>query len=436
MPPRPADEVLAELEKLGVRLGLAPFRALLQALGRPERATATILVAGTNGKGSTAALLASMARAAGRRVGLYTSPHLERPEERIQIAGRAVESDRLAEALDRVLSTTRRAGLVLPTYFEAVTAAAFVVFADAGLDLAVLEVGMGGRLDATNASDPALSVITPIALDHTAELGPTLAAVAGEKAGILRPGRPALTSVQDPDVLAVLERVASRVGAKLRRAEALARIDSVKSSGLAGHELTVSLGDAALDLRLPLAGGHQIENLRTALAAARLMPEAGLGELPVETIRDGVAATRWPGRLETVALPPGRIQVLLDAAHNAHGSAALARFLDALDEPFTLLFGALADKRVDQMLPALAARAAAVVLTRAPSPRAEDPDRLRALVGAGRADRSVAVEPGFEAALEVALGSGTGRIVACGSIYLVGAVRAELRRRFGVPRPA
>ncbi len=424
MSQRPAGEILAELERLGVRLGLGSFRELLAALGHPERAQPVVLVAGTNGKGSTAALLASIARASGARVALHTSPHLERVEERAVVDGRAMAPVAFADALDRVLVASRSAGLPDPTYFEATTAAAFLLFADAPADLAVVEVGMGGRLDATNATDPILSIVTPIALDHTSELGATLAEIAREKAGIFRTDRTALLSLQETEADGALDDAAARIGARLMRRQDVADVRSIDWRGLDGHRVELELATGPLELDLHLAGEHQIENAATAVAAATRLALEGVLPIERDAIRRGVSTARWPGRLESIRVPNLGATVLLDAAHNPHGCRALARFLDRLGRPYTLLFGALADKRVEEMLPPLAARAARVVLTRPASPRAASPAVLRDLLPEpGRAQ----VEEDPERALRAALVGDSDLVVVCGSIFLVGAIRSLLR---------
>jgi dihydrofolate synthase/folylpolyglutamate synthase len=416
-----------------VRLGLAPLRGLLERLGNPERGLSSILIAGTNGKGSTAAMVASIARGAGLRTGLYTSPHLERVEERIRIGGAPIDSALLGRALERVLGAVRAAGLETPTYFEATTAAAFLVFAEAGTELAVLEVGLGGRLDATNLSDPRVSVVTPVALDHTEWLGETLAAVAREKAGVLRAGRPVVLGPQEPEAERALLDAAREIGARPVRALERARVLAVESAGLAGSRLEVALDDARMALDLPLAGAHQVDNAAVAIAAAATLADSGFRALDRDAICRGLAAVRWPGRLESLTPPGAPATVLLDAAHNPHGVAALARFLAGLGRRFVLVFGALADKDFAHMLPPLAERASALVLTRPDSPRALDPARLLELFGErGRAR----VEADPAAALEVALGlaaeSGVDLVVVAGSIYLIATMRRELAR-LGAP---
>jgi len=430
---RPPAEILAGLERLGVRLGLAPLRALLGHLGNPEHGLSSILIAGTNGKGSTAAMIASVARSAGLRTGLYTSPHLERVEERIRIGGTPIDSALLGAALERVLGAVRAAGLETPTYFEAATAAAFLVFAEARVELAVLEVGLGGRLDATNLSDPRVSVVTSIALDHTEWLGETLAAVAREKAGVLRSGRPVVLGPQEPEAERALLDAAREIGARPSRALERARVLAVETLGLAGSRLEVELDGARLAVDLPLAGAHQVDNAAVAIAAAATLADSGLVALDRHAIRHGLAAVRWPGRLESLTPPGAPATVLLDAAHNPHGVSALARFLASLGRRYVLVFGALADKDFAHMLPPLAGRASALVLTRPDSPRALDPARLLALLP----DRGLArVEAEPAAALGTALGlaaaTGVDLVVVAGSIYLVAAVRRELAR-LGAP---
>lgn len=429
------DARLAPLERLGIRLDLAPMRRLLAAAGDPQLAVPVVLVAGTNGKGSTAAMLASIARAAGLRTGLATSPHLERVEERIRLDGDPIDPARLAPLLDRLLERAAAAGLAPPTYFEVTTAAAFLAFAAEPVDLAIVEVGLGGRLDAANAAEPILSVITPIALDHTEWLGATLAAVATEKAGVLRAGRPVVLARQEPEAAAALAAAARRVGAVPVAAGDRVTLEHVEDGGLAGSRLALRLDGRPLELRLPLAGAHQAENAATALAAALVLAATGFSGIDAAAMQRGLATVRWPGRLESIALPDGT-GVLLDAAHNPHGAAALAATLARLGEPYVLLFGALADKQVGDMLPPLADGAAAIVLARPDSPRALDP----AVLAAGLATQvAVRVEPepraALAAALDLARRQGVPRVVACGSIYLIGTLRRLLREAHGA-RPA
>ncbi|MEA2600812.1 MAG: dihydrofolate synthase / folylpolyglutamate synthase [Acidobacteriota bacterium] len=426
------EAVLSRLEWLGIKLGLERARDLLVRMGEPQRRFPSVLVAGTNGKGSTASFLAAMARAAGYRTGLYTSPHLETVEERLRIDGRTIESGRLGAILADLVGLAERETGTPPTYFEAVTLAAFRWFAEERVDLAVVEVGLGGRLDATNLADPVLSLITPIGFDHREFLGDTLAAIAREKAGILRSGRPALVWIEDAEPAESVRQVAGEVGADLRFASNEVRVEAVEPRGWEGQRIRLATPIRDYDLEIPLLGDHQAKNLGLAVRAAELLSGLGWERLGSRAIAAGAAACRWPGRLEPVELPDG-CRVLLDAAHNADGAAVLAQFLDRLERPADLLFGVLADKDYGEMLPRLAARARTIVLTRPASPRAKDPVELLPLL-AGRENIQVEPDPGraLDRALAHPLMPGE-VLVACGSIYLVGEVRKRLRERFGVP---
>jgi dihydrofolate synthase/folylpolyglutamate synthase len=434
------------------------MRGLLAALASPQLRYPTVLVAGSNGKGSTSALLAAMAGAAGYRTGLYTSPHLETVEERLRIDGRAIAAERFAELLSEVVWCAERRVGHSPTYFEAVTAAAFLWFAAERVDLAVVEVGLGGRLDATNVCEPVLSLITSISLEHRELLGDTLAAIAREKAGILRRGRPALSWVEDPESAGALRAAAAAAGAELRAAQGEVTIAAIEPRGWNGQTVTLATPVARRELSARLLGRHQAQNLALATRAAELLAGAGFPALDDRALAAGAAACRWPGRAEVVALPGGR-RVLLDAAHNAEGAAALGELLaDARQRAGTLdlVFGVLGDKDAGEMLGHLAPAARNLVFTTPPTPRARAAADLPALVagarrvpdedgGAAGADGAaapdaaaggvlVAAEPA--AALARALELGAETVVVCGSIFLVGEVRRLLRERFGVPAPA
>lgn len=417
------DSLLSRLEALGIKLGLERSRALLTALGEPQRRFPSVLVAGTNGKGSTSALLAAMARAAGYRTGLYTSPHLENVEERLRIDGRPIEPGRFAALLADLIDLAERETGSPPTYFEAVTLAAFRWFAEEAVDLAVVEVGLGGRLDATNLADPILSVITPIGFDHQEFLGTTLASIAREKAGILRSGRPAVVWIEEPEAAESVREVASGIGANLHAASQEVRIEETVFEGWAGQRVRLSTPVRLYDLQLALLGEHQAKNLGLAVRTAEMLGDLGFDRIGEEAIAEGAATCRWPGRLEAIELKNGR-RVLLDAAHNTSGAAVLAEFLDRLGRPVDLLFGVLADKDYAEMLGLLAARADRIVLTTPASPRAKDPWELAALL---RGRGGVLVEPDPLQALEGALAMGGGILVVCGSIYLIGEIRKLLR---------
>ncbi len=432
------------------------MRGLLAALGSPQLRFPAVLVAGSNGKGSTAALLAAMAGAAGYRTGLYTSPHLETVEERLRIDGRAVGEERLGELLEEVVACAERRLGHSPTYFEAVTAAAFLWFAAERVDLAVVEVGLGGRLDATNVCEPLLSLITSISLEHRELLGDTLAAIAREKAGILRAGRPALSWVEDSEAAGALREVAAALGASLHTAEGEVTIAGTAplpangangvggadgpgaADGWAGQSVTLVTPLARRELRIALLGRHQTHNLALAVRAAELLAGMGFPALDERAMAAGAGACRWPGRGEVVPLPGGR-RVLLDAAHNAEGAASLGELL-AEAGPRTgsldLIFGVLGDKDAGEMLDRLAPLVRHLVFTTVPTPRSREAAELPALLRTARPGAPALVEPAPAVALDRALALGADTLVACGSIFLVGELRRLLRERFGVPAPA
>lgn len=436
MPPVPGspNSILARLEGLGIKLGLESTRSLLGALGDPQDNYPCVLVAGTNGKGSVSALLAAMAKAAGYKVGLYTSPHLESVEERLRIDGAAIEPERLAPLLESLLATAQRVEGSSPTYFEILTLAAFQWFAEERVDLAVVEVGLGGRLDATNLCEPILSLITSIGLDHQEYLGDTLASIAREKAGILRRDEPALVWIEEDEPAEAVRQEAKAKGAELHFAQDEVVVESAEASGWQGARYTLKTERDRYDLEVALLGKHQANNLGLAVRAAETLADAGFARIDRVAIEKGAATCRWPGRLEVVDLPDGR-RVLLDAAHNGAGAATLDDFLQGVGEKATFLFGVLADKDVNEMLRHLLPHAERFVLTTPPNPRALAPDLVAEKIAALRAGVAIEVEVEAEPgkALDAALARGAELVVACGSIYLLGEIRAGLRARFGVP---
>lgn len=453
LPPETAV-ALDRLQRFGTRLGLDRMRRLLAALGDPHEGLPTVLVAGTNGKGTVSALLASFAVAAHYRTGLYTSPHLEDVEERLRLDGVAIEGERLAGFLDRVLAAGAEALEEPPTYFEALTAAALLWFAEESVDLAVLEVGLGGRFDATNLVEPKVSVITSIDLDHREHLGDTLALVSREKAGIMRPGVSVVTVGTPPEVTEALAEEAARIGAVRVVAPERLAVEAVQRfrpfTSAAGPRQRVwlrDLQDLAEDggevevYELALSGRHQADNLAIAVTAAGELRELGWEKLTVRALKKGARSCRWPGRLEEVELPdrpalPGGARVLLDVAHNPGGATSLAVALDDLGEPVDLVFGVLDDKDAAAMLALLAPKARRLTLTRPSGPRGRAAGELVPMVpGGSGTELEVVEEPA--AAIDGALRGSEGRIVVvCGSLALVGEVRGALRRRHGVPEPA
>jgi dihydrofolate synthase/folylpolyglutamate synthase len=423
------DAILSRLEAQGIKLGLERSRELLARMGDPQRRFPSVLVAGTNGKGSTSALLAGMARAAGYRTGHYTSPHLERVEERLRIDGETIEPGRFATLLTEIIGLAERETGTPPTYFEAVTLAAFRWFAESEVDLAVVEVGLGGRLDATNLCDPLLSLITPIGFDHMEYLGDTLAAIAREKAGILRAGRPAQVWIEEPEAAEAVREAALEIGADLHFVSDEVRIEAIEPEGPGGwlgQKVRLESPVRAYDLEISLLGEHQAKNLGLAVRAAEALAGLGFARIGPLEIRDGAAACRWPGRLEAIDLPGGR-RIVLDAAHNPAGAEALAGFLTHLGRPVDLLFGVLADKDFTAMLGALSPHAERIVLTTPLSPRAKPPQELAALLGNRE---GVYVEPDPGQALDRALALGGEILVACGSIFLIGEIRKRVRAAY------
>ena len=424
-----AVRALAERGRFGVRLGLGRTRALLRELGDPQRSLRGALVAGTNGKGSVLALCDAALRSAGVRVGSTPKPHLVTYRERLQIDGRPIAPDAFAALAADVLPladrVARRHGD--PTEFELLTAMLFRWFADEGVEVALVEVGLGGRLDATHAWDGGVAVVTNVDLDHTDRLGDTVEAIAREKAAIIERGDRAVTGATG-EALTVIRRRARRVGAPLDV------VDPAPIRALDRDGLLVELRGLG-ETRIGLRGRHQAANAAVAHATLDALDAAGIAAADGEARRSGFAAARWAGRLELLEVA-GR-DVLLDGAHNPAGAAALAQALDDLAPhlrppgPLTILLAAMADKDVAGILAALAAatalRDAIAICTRVDAPRALDPASLAAAWRAAAPGASEAiVEPDASAALDRALASARGAVVVAGSLYLVGALRARL----------
>jgi dihydrofolate synthase/folylpolyglutamate synthase len=390
--------LLARLEgarTLGVSFGLDRMRDALQKLGSPERRFVTVQVAGTNGKGSTAAMADSILRAAGLRTGLFTSPHLSRFTERIRIDGREVDGDRLAELDEAVVGT----GVPL-TYFEISAVLGFLAMADAGVEVGVLETGLGGRLDAVTAASPVATAITSIGLDHTEMLGGTLREIAGEKAGIARPGVPLYLGPLAAEADAEIARIAAEVGAPVLRY---------------GTELIAPPVSPAL------AGAHQRANAALAVALAGAAAKACGRALAEAAIASGLEQVRWPGRLEWLAP-----DVLADCAHNRQGAEALVAALPAERPAVALVVSVVRGKDAQGMLAALAPRFSLIVVTRSHNDRALPAAELAELAPGTRVQ--VVEDP--LAALALARGFVAehpgGYVVVAGSIFLVGEIRARL----------
>jgi dihydrofolate synthase / folylpolyglutamate synthase len=419
--------------RFGVRLGLGRTRALLYALGDPHHGLRGALIAGTNGKGSVQTLVSAALRSAGYRVGQTPKPHLQTYRERIVVDGRPVDPGDFAALVGEILGVAdgipRRLGPA--TEFELVTAAAFEWFRRSGVDIAVVEVGLGGRLDATNVWDGGVAAITTVGLDHMEYLGPTVRDIAREKAAIIKAGDVAVSGARG-DAVPVIRRRARRVGARLEEVEPL---------DVVGMDRTGLVVDAPGigSLRVGLLGRHQAGNAGVALGVLRALDDAGIAKVGEAAIRAGFAEAHWPGRLELLTTHgTGGCDVLLDGAHNPEGAAALAAALDDLRPHLaggrlTLLMAVMADKDVTGMIEALGrselVRAARIIATTVPhSVRALPADELAAAWRRAGVRSVVAVphaNDALAAGLEAARAEG-GPLVVGGSLYLVGWTRSRL----------
>ena len=422
------------------KFDLAHMRVLLQTMSHPERRFPSVLIAGTNGKGSTAATLASILRASGLKTGLYTSPHLVRINERIRINGREIGDDDFALLHGEV---DRTAGKLVengelpwhPSFFETMTGIAFEHFARESVDIAVLEVGMGGRLDATNVVDPRVSVITDISLDHQKYLGDTVTEIAREKVGIIRPGGVAVALPQLPEANDVIGNTILDLGAHAVNAVPYVPPVSPASSqylmpstqqGKSGFVYRYPLqvmGEEIL-VETPLVGRHQLRNVALAIAAAVELNRQGFSGVTARSIETGIRETQWPGRFQVIAPRPGWPEIVIDVAHNPAGAWALRAALSERypDRLLIFVFGAMRDKTISEMTEILFPLAGHVIATKPENPRAASPEEIRQ--AAARTGTEIeyveAVQSAVDRARNVA-GAET-VIVVTGSIYLVGEV--------------
>jgi dihydrofolate synthase/folylpolyglutamate synthase len=428
------------------KFDLAHMRVLLEALQHPEHKFPAVLIAGTNGKGSTAATLASILQASGYKTGLYTSPHLVSINERIRINGATISDDDFAGIHDLVDRTAER--LVSenelpwhPSFFEMLTAIAFEYLAREKVAIAVLEVGMGGRLDATNVVEALVSVITDISLDHQKFLGDTITEIAREKAGIIRANRPVVTLPQTPEANDVLGHTMLDLGA--RAISAVPYVPPVspnsaqytlpstreKAGYIARYPLQVMGGEITVET--PLVGRHQLRNIALAVAAAEELARQGFAAITAATVERGIRETRWLGRFQVLPATADHPEVVFDVAHNPAGAWALRSTLSATyeDRPLVFVFGAMRDKAVGEIAEILFPLAERVVATHVDNPRAATPAEIR------EAARRVAVDideaPDVPAALAKArAAAGTrGLVVVTGSIYIVGEAMRALGAR-------
>jgi len=403
------------------KYGLERITTVLDALGNPQRLPRIVHVAGTNGKGSTCAMIESGLRACGMRTGLFTSPHLVEPTERVRIDGCPVSAVEFSAAFDRVHACAEQlldSGSIdfHPTYFETVTAMAFVLFHEKLTETVVLEVGLGGRLDATNVVHPELCVITPVDFDHEALLGKSLQAIAGEKAGILKPYVPAVLAAQRPEAQAMLDARAAELGIEVVRAEESWRAQDVHLTARGAQFLARAEMHEPLRIGCPLAGRHQVENAIVAIAALEK-----LGVSP-DAIEKGIASTRWPGRLDRVSLSP---EIILDGAHNPAGARALADYIRQFysGRHIVMIYGAMRDKAIAEMTGVLFPLVSEVIATAPHQSRAVDPETIRELAE----HPSVQMAPDLAAALQIARAGPSDRVIfITGSLFLVGEALALL----------
>jgi dihydrofolate synthase/folylpolyglutamate synthase len=441
MTPSEGRDYLGHLQHFGIKLGLENVAALCAALGNPQNRFLSVHVAGTNGKGSVSAMLAGILREHGLRTGLYTSPHLARVEERICVDGRSIPPKRFLELLSElkaVIDSLMAEGRLVyhPTYFEVLTALAFLRFAERRVDVAVLEVGMGGRFDATNVVRPLVSVITTIAKDHEKHLGSTLGKIAFEKAGIVKPGVPVVCGVRGGAALREIRRIARERGAPLFEALGPGRTLEI-APGRDGFRFVYAGERGRYAFTPGLAGRHQGENAAVAIAAAEVLSRTWK-PLDKGRVVKAVRETRWEGRLETVSRRP---LVLLDGAHNPEGAGALAAHLrETVRCPVVLVFAAMQDKDLRSMTRILFPLCETIVLTRVPYKRSASPGELAAAAPpfAGR----LFLEPDTRKAIRLALNEsrkdtgtrtrgtcpprerrGPAPVVIAGSLFLIGEIK-------------
>jgi len=434
------ETAVASMFALGHELASTPshkfdlehMRVLLRALGHPERTFPSVLIAGTNGKGSTAATLASILRASGLKTGLYTSPHLIRINERIRIGGEQIGDGDFAQlhgAVDTAAEqlVARRELPWHPSFFEMMTAIAFRYFARERVDVAVLEVGMGGRLDATNVVDPMISVIADISLDHQKYLGNTVTEIAREKAGIIRPAGVVVTLPQQPaanDVIGntILDMDATGISA-------VQYVPPVSPASAEYHNAQTSRSQYPLEVmgkqilvETPLVGRHQLRNVALAIATAEQVAKKGFAGITAESIERGIRDTTWPGRFQMIEPKQGWPEIVLDVAHNPAGAWALRSALSERygDRPLIFVFGAMRDKAISEIAEILFPIADRVIATQPGNPRAATPEEIRQ--AAGRTGAEIDCIAGVPAAMargrQTALSDGV--MVVTGSIYLVG----------------
>jgi dihydrofolate synthase/folylpolyglutamate synthase len=417
-------------ELRSAKFGLEAITTILDTLGNPHRRYPTAIVAGTNGKGSTSAILGSILQQAGCRTGLYTSPHLVRVNERIRINGAEISDEDFAQAFTQVRNAVDRllaegALAFRPSFFEFLTATAFVHFGLAGVDFVVLEVGMGGRLDATNVTEPRVAVITNIDLDHQEFLGDTHAAIAAEKAGVIKPGRPVVSACTHPEAAEVIRQRCAALAAPLIEAPCLARAFNLRNRA-GRYEFDFAMnGDLFANLISPLLGRFQVENAAAAVAAAWQLRHEGL-DISRQAILEGLRRASWPGRLEAIHEHP---LVLLDGAHNPAGAREIAAFVreHLAGRTLRLIYASMRDKAIGEISEILFPLAVEVYLTQPEQARAASPEEI--LAAARYRPERVILEAQPARALAQAWEASSPQdvVLAAGSLFLVGALKQSLQ---------
>jgi len=415
------------------KFDLQNISTLAKLMGHPERRSPCVQIAGTNGKGSTAAMLESILRAAGLRTGLYTSPHLERINERIRIDGEPISDAEFAASFDRVRQNIESAMAssalsAHPTFFECLTAIAFDAFAQAGVEFAVYEVGMGGRLDATSVVIPEVAVITQIDFDHEAYLGHSLEEIAREKAGIIKPNATVITAVERYEARAVIARRCEEQRARLFELDGLWKISELRSDDGFYHICAEWFrDDSIVNLSLPLPGKFQVRNALTAAATAGILAERGFS-ITWPAVEQGIAIVRWPGRLEKVSEHPA---IYLDGAHNPAAARELRNFWDENfgHRRIILIYGAMRDKAVDEIAGLLFPRASHVILTQPNQSRAISVEVLSQIACHHAANCESTADATAAINRAIALAKPQDAIFITGSLYLVGEARSISRRR-------
>jgi dihydrofolate synthase/folylpolyglutamate synthase len=419
-------DYLYNLEKFGMIFGLTQMERILNAIGNPHKEIQVIHIGGTNGKGSTAAMMSSILQKEGYRVGLYTSPHLVRFTERIKVNGKEIEEEEVATLAEWMKKEIEAAGITLPfTFFDFTTAMALHYFKQRLVDLTILEVGLGGRLDSTNVVDPLISIITNIAKDHEEYLGKSISKIAREKAGIIKKGRPLITAATQPQVLRLFSKICQEKGAPYFRVGKEFRYVRAEDGDFHYEGLNRKLWSIHLNLK----GYHQILNATTALGSMEVLEDLGYC-VSTDAMIEGLREVDWPGRLEMVSSSP---RVILDGAHNPAGVLAIQ---ESLEKEFQyqhliLLIGIMKDKDIQSMLHLLAPLADHIILTRPQTDRAASPDLLKKLLG--RNGKKAEVIENLKEAIEKGLSLTQKEDLLCitGSLFTVGEARAYFHPKRG-----